>query len=181
MRLSRFLICLIILTFCSGIFLTIGYLTTTPNSGQLSYYQTSRYENKYNIDIDDSQIFSEIEVGKKGEKMKWFKFKITLSQNSNIAYEKLCILLSDIPPFINEYGFFVFTALEEPYYFFLNCHDNIMILDDLDIPLSYFSDNKRDLTGKWYLVIFHGELINNNTQYTLTQYNYGLNVDTSYE
>lgn len=181
MRLSRFLICLIILTFCSGIFLTIGYLTTTPNSGQLSYYQTSRCENKYNIDINDSQIFSEIEVGKKGEKMKWFKFKITLSQNSNIAYEKLCILLSAIPSFINEYGFFVFTVLEEPYYFFLNCHDNIMILDDLDIPLSYFSDNKRDLTGKWYLIIFHGELKNNNTQYTLTQYNYVLNVDTSYE
>ncbi len=181
MRLSRFLICLIILTFCSGIFLTIGYLTTTPNSGQLSYYQTSICENKYNIDIDDSQIFSQIEVGKKGEKMKWFKFKITLSQNSNIAYEKLSILLSAIPSFINEYGFFVFTVLEEPYYFFLNCHDNIMIVDDLDIPLSYFSDNKRDLTGKWYLIIFHGELINNNTQYTLTQFNYGLNVDISYE
>ena len=113
--------------------------------------------------------------------MKWFKFKITLSQNSNIAYEKLCILLSAIPSFINEYGFFVFTVLEEPYYFFLNCHDNLMIVDDLDIPLSYFSDNKRDLTGKWYLIIFHGELINNNTQYILTQSNYGLNVDISYE
>jgi len=181
MRFSRFLVCCTILIFCINCSYVFGYLTKTPNSGELSYYQTSSFENQYNFDIDDSQVFTQIEVGKTSEKMNWFEFKITLSQYSNIAYEKICILLSAIPPFINEYGFYVFTVLEEPYYFFLNCHDNIMIIDDLDIPLSYFSDSKRELTGKWYLTIFHGELINNNTQYVLTQSNYIINVDTSFE
>ena len=56
-----------------------------------------------------------------------------------------------------------------------------MIINDLSIPSSYFTDNERHLIGKWYLTIFHGELVNNNTQYILTQSNYRINVNSYYE